>query len=939
VYGDSAAALAAASELRLAGVRVALIVRHSGLLREYSWGFLQQAELGAGKAWARFHRVLESRGAWRDGRVSGACAEVVAGAFAREIGLAIRMYRPVDAVEIRGGLLRSATFLGRGRALRVTADHWVDASACGELVRRCGGDVAGLGASGWWHSVFFRHTRSADAPGPVDPGDPPPGILEWQCGSGFWPAESVISYREASGSPLKHLCGVLSAARERLPIGDALVTHASLVATPAPSREIVAISGVRNLLRPDMGIRDLGGLFVTGSQVAGEIREGRVPEYPEPGGPAPEASHEKFDVVVAGLGTGGALAALASARAGARVGAFEALPCVGGVGTSGGIHLYYFGVQGGIQSEVDSRIKDLVPLFGSRKQVAGFHPVAKICVLNDMLAESGVRVLTEASLGEVFAHGGKVGSCRILDGRAGTTWAADAWVDALGDGDLAAGAGADWVAPSRIDGVASAFTQASGWVAERDGLPYLRIVNFDGGFVNGLAADDLTRARLRGLQHYECERFTGSHHPTLIAPLIGVRQSRQIVADYMIGVADLASRASFPDGIGQSACHLDSHAVDFEFEPIEIAFWMWGCRNWRVRTACEIPYRSLRPRGLENVLTGCRSIGVTPEAHQSVRMQRDMQRVGEAAGLAAAFVAKFGISSRDVPLDWLHDRLRLSGALGHHGPEGTDFGRQVEADVVAKEKQSLEALLEATRADFGPHMFLLWSEGSRAIGGLNMLLREPGEVSWRAAVVLAMLGGESAEDRLVSAVNGMEVGFADEDPRHPARCQRLAPNWLAALVFLRNCGGRRSLAAAESLLDQTNPLHNVKTSCGLLAAAVVERYPGDVGIAACARRILQRLQVSPADNSIGAPQRNVLGVPGVEGDLSIWYPKVVEDFRWQLDLVRVRLASALGDSPPIGWQRHLDDPRGYVRKAFEPFAREAEGAGIHQNHLTGGVPP
>ncbi|WP_288609511.1 FAD-dependent oxidoreductase, partial [uncultured Victivallis sp.] len=65
------------------------------------------------------------------------------------------------------------------------------------------------------------------------------------------------------------------------------------------------------------------------------------------------------DVLVAGLGTSGAPAALAAAEAGARVCAVEKLNLPGGTATAGGISGYYYGLPGGRFEKTDALAQQL----------------------------------------------------------------------------------------------------------------------------------------------------------------------------------------------------------------------------------------------------------------------------------------------------------------------------------------------------------------------------------------------------------------------------------------------------------------------------------------------------------------------------------------------------------------------------------------------------
>lgn len=96
-----------------------------------------------------------------------------------------------------------------------------------------------------------------------------------------------------------------------------------------------------------------------------------------------------------------------------------------------------------------------------------------------------------------------------------------------------------------------------------------------------------------------------------------------------------------------------------------------------------MPYGMIVPRDLDNVWLACRAIGVSPDAHHSCRMQRDIQRIGEAAGNAAALAVKHQADARHIPIDQLHEALARTGAIDMNVIDvaNRDFGPPVERDV------------------------------------------------------------------------------------------------------------------------------------------------------------------------------------------------------------------------------------------------------------------
>ncbi|MCX7934675.1 MAG: FAD-dependent oxidoreductase, partial [Planctomycetota bacterium] len=160
---------------------------------------------------------------------------------------------------------------------------------------------------------------------------------------------------------------------------------------------------------------------------------------------------EDVEVLVAGGGPAGLAAAITAARQGCKVLLVEAQSCLGGMGTAGMLPIFMaFGdsvnfYADGFGREVFTRLEKEGATLAERPWGA-MLPV--ICVeglkrLYDQMAEeAGVRVLLMTQMIAVEAEGSKV-SCAICAAKSGI-WAARAkiFIDATGDGDLAAWGGA-----------------------------------------------------------------------------------------------------------------------------------------------------------------------------------------------------------------------------------------------------------------------------------------------------------------------------------------------------------------------------------------------------------------------------------------------------------------------------------------------------------------
>jgi hypothetical protein len=164
------------------------------------------------------------------------------------------------------------------------------------------------------------------------------------------------------------------------------------------------------------------------------------------------------DVLVAGAGTAGFIAAVAAARAGAKVILVEKLPVPGGTLTNGGIgfNAYYSQetpegdqsrrIVGGLAYELTQRIEKtgystgFAPVPNDKYRIPhrfmADHESLK-AVASEMLMEAGVEVLLQTFLSDVVFEDGKIKAAMIenKDGRSAVI--AKQYIDATGDGDIA----------------------------------------------------------------------------------------------------------------------------------------------------------------------------------------------------------------------------------------------------------------------------------------------------------------------------------------------------------------------------------------------------------------------------------------------------------------------------------------------------------------------
>lgn len=182
--------------------------------------------------------------------------------------------------------------------------------------------------------------------------------------------------------------------------------------------------------------------------------------------PSRELPTIECDVVVAGGGTGGVIAAIASARKGAKTVLIEAKGYTGGIAVEGGTALHSFynlwkafpGVEKkmlvkGIPQEIINRLTEVGGTSGHAEMEHGYD-YDSICTAIDvelykvitmeMLAEAGVNVLFNTFVAGAVVDGSEVKAV-ITESRSGREAIfAKSFIDTTGYGDLAAHAGASF---------------------------------------------------------------------------------------------------------------------------------------------------------------------------------------------------------------------------------------------------------------------------------------------------------------------------------------------------------------------------------------------------------------------------------------------------------------------------------------------------------------
>ena len=425
----------------------------------------------------------------------------------------------------------------------------------------------------------------------------------------------------------------------------------------------------------------------------------------------------EYEVVVLGGGPAGIAAAVSAARAGRSTLLVERYGFLGGMGTAAGVTNFcglHANVHGDIRQVVHGVAADLLAridrlgglnaphtVFGKTSAQAYDTAAYKIAA-DELLLWSGAKLLFHAlAVGVAMASDRKIHALLIetKSGRAAVV--GRCFIDASGDGDLAAWAGAAFdkgdgegnlLYPStmfRLNGVDPVRAgddwsliprlmlqaEAAGRYVFPRKTPIVRpqknpiewrvnltqLANAQGLAMDGTNAQELSDAEVLGRQQIarvagflkEVPGFEQSYIVD-IAPQVGIRETRRVRGLYQLTESDVLDCASFDDTIGVNGWPLELHLKgDVEFRWPKIP---------ESRGFNHLPYRMTVPPSLDNLWVAGRCASMTHEAQSAARVTGAFFVMGQAAGTAVDLALQAGCAAGEVNVHSLQARLEAAGA-------------------------------------------------------------------------------------------------------------------------------------------------------------------------------------------------------------------------------------------------------------------------------------
>ena len=465
------------------------------------------------------------------------------------------------------------------------------------------------------------------------------------------------------------------------------------------------------------------------------------------------------DILVAGLGSGGCYAALAAAKGGASVLAFDRAAEFGGMSITGWVCGYYYGFRGGEYEDTDARAAEIGDLFF----LGAMQPEARQIVLAEKFRACGVETLSQTVLTAIYMQEQTVVGAELFTDGEFLQVQCRELIDATSDGAVVRLCGVRTMFGRETDGTAAPFSAqtlcvtAEGGVSRRFG---------DSGMIDPFDTAHLTKKILLSRTHHlDHRKETGISVGT--AELPGIREGLRFEGEEPLLYRDVISFRQPEKVLFYAYSDIDKHGHDTAIDEEDYQNY-WVLSNLATLTIrIPVPYGAVIPRGVKGLITACRCLSVDAYVSSAVRMNTDMYRLGECVGIAAALAVRHGCHFAELPYALYHNAVEnLPTFTGDPSKShGFDMPQRQDAYVPVSFDPDADALrkgLDSRKPAAAIYSCLLHPEAS--LQTLLSVIDQPASElqELTAAIALGALGRKEALPALRKAVrNRAPVHFLD----------------------------------------------------------------------------------------------------------------------------------------------------------------------------------
>ncbi len=363
----------------------------------------------------------------------------------------------------------------------------------------------------------------------------------------------------------------------------------------------------------------------------------------------------RCNVLCVGAGSAGCYAADSAAREGATVILLEFGENIGGMHVCGNVTGYYYGARGGSYEEDDQKNKEDTVFVANGRQWE-----QRQIRLTERLLKSGVELLCRHSVLGVYFEGNRIVGVLAFNGKRNISIKADLTIDATSDGHLIRMTDVKKQYGCPSDGSFAPFGVFLQYT--KDGKLFLK--NNDSGIMNHYSKNDFSAKTV--MAHANASYIIKNEEFVNCALHTGVREGLTYEGEDTLRYDELLFGKQSEKVLFWAYSDLDRHgslrAID------EDIFQNWWVISNLSTVVISIPVsmRCVVPKGIKGLVTAGRCLSCDTYIQSAVRMNRDMFRMGECVGIAAAMAALEGVDFLDIDYEKYLTRVKAKGCFGEY---------------------------------------------------------------------------------------------------------------------------------------------------------------------------------------------------------------------------------------------------------------------------------
>jgi hypothetical protein len=454
-------------------------------------------------------------------------------------------------------------------------------------------------------------------------------------------------------------------------------------------------------------------------------------------------------------------------------------PGFGGTGTYGGVQSYWGpGDYDGFTSSHIKQTTEINKSFSKLFPDNGFgrwSVEAKMAMWLQEIRKSGAHFLWNSFVIGTIMEGNKVIGAVVSTPQGAVAIKSKIVIDATGDGDVAAFAGAPFILGSEQNHVPL-------WYALRRQSKPGPTGSIFQSTVDVTNIEDYTRSVHVGLR-------TGGDELHDHQPYLAPRESRHILGDVVTTLTDNLSYKEWEDVI-------NIHRSNTDMKGYHASDW------FRIglippNLSIEIPYRAIIPKDLENIIITGKAISTKHDSFPAIRMQHDLENLGGIAALAAVEAIDGNVLARNIDILKLQKKLVTMELLpkeilerkiikrSYSKEELRAWIKQFDPEISLKSFGNTE--MSEIRYSRIPFVEVCTSPSEIAVPVLEEKLeKSSGDLQLRIALALAMHGSESGAlviyKEIERQLSSVSLPVLKEHVKHSGGPERSPPDQGAAPV-------------------------------------------------------------------------------------------------------------------------------------------------------------